>query len=201
MLDTKLPALVVVAFLLGAGADVADPPRRALAARAAASRALESRGHRSITGRSKHRAPWTRSEHDPPAVSNPVYLALDVPQLDAGAGAGREAQGAHRRIQARARVLLRPRPPRRARARPRGLPIFLDLKLHDIPNTVAGAMQAIHVLEPAIVTVHASGGLAMMEDAKAAAALGTKVVAGDDAHQPRRERPVAHRRRRLRATR
>ena len=57
-----------------------------------------------------------------------------------------------------------------------GLPIFLDLKLHDIPNTVAGAMQAIHVLEPAIVTVHASGGRAMMEDAKAAASNGTKVV-------------------------
>ena len=38
-------------------------------------------------------------------------------------------------------------------------------------------MQAIHVLEPAIVTVHASGGRAMMEDAKAAAAEGTKVVA------------------------
>jgi orotidine-5'-phosphate decarboxylase len=58
-----------------------------------------------------------------------------------------------------------------------GLPIFLDLKFHDIPNTVAGAMQAIHVLEPAIVTVHASGGRAMMEDAKAAAANGTRVVA------------------------
>ena len=58
-----------------------------------------------------------------------------------------------------------------------GLPIFLDLKLHDIPNTVAGAMQAIHVLEPAIITIHASGGRAMMEDAKAAAANGTKVVA------------------------
>jgi len=38
-------------------------------------------------------------------------------------------------------------------------------------------MQAIHVLEPAIVTVHASGGRAMMEDAKAAAGNGTKVVA------------------------
>jgi orotidine-5'-phosphate decarboxylase len=38
-------------------------------------------------------------------------------------------------------------------------------------------MQAIHVLEPAIVTVHASGGRAMMEDAKAAAANGTRVVA------------------------
>ena len=37
-------------------------------------------------------------------------------------------------------------------------------------------MQAIHVLEPAIVTVHASGGRAMMEDAKAAAGENTKVV-------------------------
>src|SRR5690606_27312436 len=50
------------------------------------------------------------------------------------------------------------------------------LKLHDIPNTVAAAMQAVHVLEPAIVTVHASGGRAMMEDAKAAAGEHTKVV-------------------------
>ena len=57
-----------------------------------------------------------------------------------------------------------------------GLPIFLDLKLHDIPNTVAAAMQAIHVLEPAIVTVHALGGRAMMEDAKAAAGEHCKVV-------------------------
>ena len=38
-------------------------------------------------------------------------------------------------------------------------------------------MQAIHLYEPAIVTVHASGGRAMMEDAKAAAAEGCKVVA------------------------
>jgi orotidine-5'-phosphate decarboxylase len=58
-----------------------------------------------------------------------------------------------------------------------GFKVFLDLKLHDIPNTVAAAMQAIHVLEPAIVTVHACGGRAMMEDAKAAAGAGTKVVA------------------------
>jgi orotidine-5'-phosphate decarboxylase len=58
-----------------------------------------------------------------------------------------------------------------------GLPIFLDLKLHDIPNTVAKAMQALAVLEPAIVTVHAAGGRAMMEDAKAAAPPHTKVVA------------------------
>ena len=110
-------------------------------------------------------------------MSNPVYLALDVPQLNAakelaqkvkahvgGLKLGLEffcAHGAHG-VHELAHV---------------GLPIFLDLKLHDIPNTVAGAMQAIHVLEPAIVTVHASGGRAMMEDAKAAAAEHTRVVA------------------------
>jgi orotidine-5'-phosphate decarboxylase len=58
-----------------------------------------------------------------------------------------------------------------------GLPIFLDLKLHDIPNTVAKAVQALHSLEPAVLTVHAAGGRAMMEDAKAAAGVNTKVVA------------------------
>lgn len=58
-----------------------------------------------------------------------------------------------------------------------GLPIFLDLKLHDIPNTVGKAIQALRGLDPAILTVHAAGGRAMLEDAKAAAPTGTKVVA------------------------
>jgi orotidine-5'-phosphate decarboxylase len=57
------------------------------------------------------------------------------------------------------------------------LPIFLDLKLHDIPNTVGKAIQSLRPLEPAVLTVHAAGGRAMMEDAKAAAPSGTKVVA------------------------
>ena len=110
-------------------------------------------------------------------MSNPVYLALDLPQLDAAKALAERVKAhvggfklgleffcahGHHGVHEIAHV---------------GLPIFLDLKLHDIPNTVAGAMQAIHVLEPAIVTVHASGGRAMMEDAKAAAATGTKVVA------------------------
>lgn len=58
-----------------------------------------------------------------------------------------------------------------------GLPIFLDLKFHDIPNTVAKAIMALRPLEPAILTVHAAGGRSMLEDAKAAAPTGTKVVA------------------------
>jgi orotidine-5'-phosphate decarboxylase len=57
-----------------------------------------------------------------------------------------------------------------------GLPIFLDLKLLDIPNTVAKAVQALNPLELSILTIHAAGGRAMMEDAKAAASSGTRVV-------------------------
>jgi orotidine-5'-phosphate decarboxylase len=58
-----------------------------------------------------------------------------------------------------------------------GLPIFLDLKLHDIPNTVAKAVQALKPLEPAILTVHAAGGRAMLESARAAASPSTRIVA------------------------
>ena len=50
-----------------------------------------------------------------------------------------------------------------------GLPIFLDLKLHDIPNTVAAAVKALCPLQPAILNVHAGGGLDMMRAASKAA--------------------------------
>ncbi len=56
-----------------------------------------------------------------------------------------------------------------ARLAAQGRPVFLDLKLHDIPNTVAGAVRALLPLEPAILTIHAAGGGAMMRAAAEAA--------------------------------
>ena len=47
-----------------------------------------------------------------------------------------------------------------------GTQVFLDLKLHDIPNTVEKAVHALAHLQPAILTVHAAGGKAMMAAAK-----------------------------------
>src|SRR3954468_2737112 len=51
-----------------------------------------------------------------------------------------------------------------------GAPIFLDLKLHDIPDTVAGGVRAVLPLRPRMLTIHASGGSAMIQAAHQAAA-------------------------------
>jgi orotidine-5'-phosphate decarboxylase len=60
-----------------------------------------------------------------------------------------------------------------------GLPIFLDLKLHDIPTTVAQALNSLMALDPppALVNVHAGGGKAMIEAAAAAVAGRSKLIA------------------------
>jgi orotidine-5'-phosphate decarboxylase len=106
-----------------------------------------------------------------------VYVALDTPDLDRARGLAQRVRGHVGGLKLGLEFFLA-----NGRAGVRemaelGLPIFLDLKLHDIPNTVGKAVQALRPLAPAILTVHAAGGRAMLEDAKAAAPSGTKVVA------------------------
>ncbi|MCL7750309.1 orotidine-5'-phosphate decarboxylase [Guyparkeria hydrothermalis] len=62
-------------------------------------------------------------------------------------------------------------------ARERGFPVFLDLKFHDIPNTVAQACRAAADLDVALVNVHASGGRRMLEAAREAIAPGADAPA------------------------
>jgi orotidine-5'-phosphate decarboxylase len=52
-----------------------------------------------------------------------------------------------------------------------GLPLFIDLKLHDIPNTAAAAVRAMLPLQPTFLTIHTSGGPAMMRAAAESASM------------------------------
>jgi len=108
---------------------------------------------------------------------NPIFVAIDTPDMHRAAALARELRGVAAGIKLGLEFFCANGERGVMRIAERGMPIFLDLKLHDIPNTVGKAVEALRSLEPAVLTVHAAGGRAMLEAAKAAAAPTTKVVA------------------------
>lgn len=110
-------------------------------------------------------------------TASPIYLALDMPELEAArALAGRLAPYVGG-LKLGLEFFAAQGPAGVLAMADLGLPVFLDLKLHDIPNTVRGAMRSLGRLRPAVVTVHAAGGPAMLEAARECAPPGTRVVA------------------------
>jgi orotidine-5'-phosphate decarboxylase len=103
--------------------------------------------------------------------SNPVYCAVDTVDLAQAARLIRSVAGGARPAVGGIKLgleffLAHGAPGVRyafpAPVRATGVGFFLDLKLHDIPNTVAGGIRAVVELEPTFITLHTAGGPAMM---------------------------------------
>ncbi len=105
-----------------------------------------------------------------------IYVAVDTPDLERALEIAGAVRGEAGGLKLGLEFFAAQGPAGVRRVSELGLPVFLDLKLHDIPNTVAKAVEAIAPLQPAILTVHSAGGQEMMAAAKAAAPKGTKVV-------------------------
>ena len=108
---------------------------------------------------------------------NPIFVAIDTPSMERARSLAEQVRGAAGGVKLGLEFFSANGPEGVASIAALGLPVFLDVKLHDIPNTVAKAVEALAPLKPAVLTVHAAGGRAMLEAAKAAASLETKVVA------------------------
>jgi orotidine-5'-phosphate decarboxylase len=107
-------------------------------------------------------------------LSNPIFCAIDRPDLEGALALARAVAPHVGGIKLGLEFFAAQGPRGVEEVAVTGLPIFLDLKLHDIPNTVAGAVREIARLGVAMLTVHAAGGRAMLEAAVAAAAAGSK---------------------------
>jgi orotidine-5'-phosphate decarboxylase len=115
-------------------------------------------------------------ENDP---KDALFAALDTPDLGRAAALARALSGLVGGVKL-GKEFFTAQGPDGVRAVAGGERLFLDLKFHDIPNTVAGAVRAAVHMRPAMVNVHASGGPAMMQAAAEAAR-----EAAEDAEVPR----------------
>jgi len=113
-----------------------------------------------------------------------VVLALDAESADAGRRLLDRLPGL-RWVKVGSVLMTREGAPFIAELRGRGLQVFLDLKWHDIPSTVVGAVEAASALGVAMATVHTLGGAAMLRAAQDAAGslglVGVTVLTSHDA--------------------
>lgn len=104
-----------------------------------------------------------------------VIIALDLPSAEE-AMRFLDRVPAARWVKVGSVLFTRSGPSLVQECRRRGLDVFLDLKWHDIPNTVAGAVRSARELGVAMATVHTLGGPAMMEAAREAAGDALAIV-------------------------
>jgi orotidine-5'-phosphate decarboxylase len=111
--------------------------------------------------------------------ANPICVALDTPDLDHAVALAKALKPHVGWAKVGMEFFYAHGLAGYARVAETGLPIFLDLKLHDIPNTVASAMKALMRITPTpgIVNLHASGGLDMMKAAAEAVDGRAKLIA------------------------
>lgn len=99
------------------------------------------------------------------ATDSPLIIALDYPSLDAALCMADQLDPTRCRVKVGKELFTRSGPAVLEALHGRGFDVFLDLKFHDIPNTVAGAVQAAAEQGVWMVNVHASGGSKMMQAA------------------------------------
>ena len=98
-----------------------------------------------------------------------IILALDVDTADEALGWARRLKGRVGTCKVGLQLYLRDGQAVLGGLASLGMPVFLDLKFHDIPNTVAPAVTAVASWKPRFLTLHTSGGREMMEAAVAKA--------------------------------
>jgi len=102
-------------------------------------------------------------------MRNPIIIALDVPTADAALKLVEQLAPVSGGFKVGSELFTSAGPDIVRRIRGLGAPVFLDLKFHDIPNTVAKAVAASVQFDVQMLTVHASGGMEMLKAAEQAA--------------------------------